>query len=61
MQDLSDKDLLSQYHNTDDSKVLGELYNRYVHLVYGVCLKYLKNSERSKDEVVNIFEKLLNM
>jgi len=60
MQDLSDKDLLSQYLNTDDNKVLGELYNRYVHLVYGVCLKYLKNTDKAKDEVLNIFEKLIN-
>ena len=60
MQELSDKDLLSQYFNTRDDKVLGELYNRYLHLVYGVCLKYLKNQEKAKDAVFNIFEKLLH-
>ena len=60
MQELSDKNLLSQYFNTHDDKVLGELYNRYLHLVYGVCLKYLKNQEKAKDAVFNIFEKLLH-
>jgi RNA polymerase sigma-70 factor (ECF subfamily) len=30
-----------------------------MHLVYGVCLKYLKNREESKDAVMQIFEKLL--
>jgi RNA polymerase sigma-70 factor (ECF subfamily) len=28
-------------------------------LVYGVCLKYLKNREESKDAVMQIFEKLI--
>ncbi|MCB8994745.1 MAG: sigma-70 family RNA polymerase sigma factor [Bacteroidales bacterium] len=40
-------------------EVLGELYSRYMHLVYGVCLKYLKNREESKDAVMQIFEKLV--
>jgi RNA polymerase sigma-70 factor, ECF subfamily len=30
-----------------------------MHLVYGVCLKYLKNREDSKDAVMQIFEKLI--
>lgn len=38
---------------------MAELYQRYTHLVYGVCLKYLRNSEDSKDAVMNIFEKLI--
>jgi len=42
-----------------DPDSLGELYSRYMHLVYGVCLKYLKNREESKDAVMQIFEKLL--
>lgn len=29
-------------------------------LVYGVCLKYLKNRDDSKDAVMQIFEKLIN-
>jgi len=28
-------------------------------LVYGVCLKYLKESERAKDAVMNVFEELV--
>ncbi len=38
---------------------LGELYNRYLELVYGVCLKYLKEPEDAKDCVINIFEELV--
>ena len=30
-----------------------------MHLVYGVCLKYLKNRDESKDAVMQIFEKLI--
>lgn len=39
--------------------VLGELYQRYMDLVYGVCLKYYKEPERSKDSVMLIFEELV--
>ncbi|MFM2339103.1 MAG: hypothetical protein RL115_2296 [Bacteroidota bacterium] len=38
--------------------VLGVLYQRYMELVYGVCLKYFKEPERSKDSVMLIFEEL---
>lgn len=38
--------------------MLGELYSRYMHLVYGVCLKYLKDRDESMDAVMQIFEKL---
>ena len=39
--------------------VLGELYQRYMELVYGVCLKYFKEPERSKDSVMLVFEELV--
>jgi len=35
------------------------LFDRYAHLVYALCLKYLKNEEDSRDAVINIFEKLI--
>lgn len=38
--------------------ILADLYQRYMELVYGVCLKYLKDNERSKDAVMSIFEEL---
>ncbi len=40
-------------------KVLAELYQRYMDLLYGVCLKYLKDPETSRDAVMNIFEELV--
>lgn len=39
--------------------VLGTLYQRYMELVYGVCLKYFKEPERAKDSVMAIFEELV--
>jgi len=55
----SDTELISLYKKTNDLKVLGQLYQRYMDLVYGVCLKYLKESEKSKDAVMHIFEELV--
>ena len=40
--------------------VLGELYQRYMELVYGVCLKYYKEPETAKDSVMQIFEELVS-
>jgi RNA polymerase sigma-70 factor (ECF subfamily) len=56
---LTDTELVSLYKKTSDLKVLGQLYQRYMDLVYGVCLKYLKESEGAKDAVMNIFEELI--
>jgi len=36
------------------------LFERYTHLVFGVCMKYLKNEENSKDAVMQIFEQLFD-
>jgi len=54
----SDANLIAMYRNSLDAKYIGEVYQRYTHLVYGVCLKYLKNEEDSKDAVMEVFEKI---
>jgi RNA polymerase sigma-70 factor (ECF subfamily) len=56
---LSDKELVALYKESGDTGVLGELYQRYMDLVYGVCLKYFKEAESAKDAVINIFEELI--
>lgn len=58
--DLPDKELVTQYKATGDLAVLGELYQRYMDLVYGVCLKYFKDPETAKDSVMQIFEELVS-
>jgi RNA polymerase sigma-70 factor (ECF subfamily) len=55
----SDDELLTEFRSVGDLEVLGELYSRYIHLVYGVCLKYLKEREKAKDSIMQIFEKLI--
>jgi len=55
----TDENLLREFSATGDPEVLGELYMRYTHLVYGVCLKYLKDRDESQDAVMHIFEKLV--
>ena len=55
----NDTDLVKKYKSGGDINVLGELYARYMDLVYGVCLKYFKEPEEAKDAVINIFEELV--
>lgn len=55
----SDEELLKEFSSYGNLEILGELYSSYMHLVYGVCLKYLRNPDESKDAVLNIFEKLI--
>jgi RNA polymerase sigma factor (sigma-70 family) len=54
----ADDELLLLYKETGDMLYLGELYERYMHLVFGVCMKYFRNEEESKDMTMQIFEKL---
>ncbi|MBE0652578.1 MAG: sigma-70 family RNA polymerase sigma factor [Bacteroidales bacterium] len=50
---------MDQFRESLNPDILGELFSPYMHLVYGVCLKYLKNRETAQDAVMQIFEKLL--
>ena len=54
-----DHELLHQYRESMDLKILGDLYQRHTEMVYYVCFRYLQDSELSKDAVMNIFEELI--
>lgn len=56
---LDDTSLLERFKKSGNLEFLGVLYHRYMHLVYGIALKYLKDPEQSKDVVMQIFEKLV--
>jgi RNA polymerase sigma-70 factor (ECF subfamily) len=58
--DKSDEDLLELYQHSGKLDLLGELYARHMHLVYGVALKYLGNADDAKDATMQIFEKLVS-
>ncbi len=55
---LSDDDLLAAYRASGDKALVGELYTRYAHLVYGLCLNYFRDREVARDAVLQLFEKL---
>ncbi len=56
---LPDEEIIARYRADKDPQWIGLLADRYLHLVYGVCLKYLKNQENARDATMEIFEKLL--
>jgi RNA polymerase sigma factor (sigma-70 family) len=54
----TDLELVIAYRQSSDLKTLARLYQRYLDLLYGVCLKYLGEREIAKDAVMDIFEEL---
>ncbi len=56
---LSDIELIDRYKANNDTLNIGILFKRYTDFVFLVCIKYLKNEQKSKDATMQIFEKLL--
>jgi RNA polymerase sigma factor (sigma-70 family) len=56
---FSDSELVQQYKDTSNMDTLGDLYGRYMDLLYGVCLKYFKEPDEAQDAVIHIFEELV--
>lgn len=57
--ELPDRELVSLFRTSGKMDVLAVLFQRYMDLLYGVCLKYLKQPEPAKDAVMQIFEELV--
>lgn len=55
----TDQELLANFYRSHDNKWLGILFQRYTLLLFGVCMKYLKNEEEAKDAVQQVFMKAL--
>lgn len=55
----TDEELLQLYQNSGKTDYLGKLYDRYIPLVYGLCLKYLRNEDDAQDAVMQLFEVLV--
>jgi RNA polymerase sigma factor (sigma-70 family) len=55
---LTDEALVKAFCKEDNKGYLEELYGRYIRFVFLICLKYLKNEEKSKDTAMQVFEKL---
>ncbi|MEO6000888.1 MAG: sigma-70 family RNA polymerase sigma factor [Chitinophagaceae bacterium] len=58
-QHITDSDLLKNFYQEKDNQWLGMLLPRYTLLLFGVCMKYLKNEEEAKDSVQQIFLKTI--
>jgi len=50
---------LQKHRESSHAEYFGELFNRYIPLLYGVCLKYLHDEDRAHDAVMQLFEDLL--
>lgn len=55
---LSDEQLLLEYNKSDKKSYVRELFKRYLPLIYGVCLNYLKDADYAEDVVKQIFDNL---
>jgi RNA polymerase sigma-70 factor (ECF subfamily) len=56
---FTDEELLMQYKESGRAEYFESLYNRYIPLLYGMCLKYLHDESIAQDTVVQLFEELL--
>lgn len=54
----SDEELVIAYTQKPTRDILQVLFERYGHLVLGLCMKYLKQIENAEDLCASIFEKL---
>jgi RNA polymerase sigma factor (sigma-70 family) len=56
---ISEQELLQLFYSEKDNEYLGALLQRYTLLLFGVCMKYLKNEEEARDAVQQIFLKVI--
>ncbi|HSK11611.1 MAG TPA: sigma factor, partial [Phnomibacter sp.] len=57
---IDDKELADMYRSTGDQKVLAVIYARYSDLLFGVCLKYLKDMDSAADACNDIYLELVD-
>ena len=54
----SGEGLVLAHNDSAKNSRAGELFNCYLPLIYGVCLKYLKDTDRAEDAIIHLFENL---
>ena len=57
--DTTDTELLEKFYHDKNNQWLGILLQRYTMLLFGVCMKYLKNEDDAKDSVQQVFLKII--
>ena len=58
LEKLSEQEILKRYKLQSETEYVGEIFVRYMPLIYGLCLKLLKNKAESEDATMGIFELL---
>lgn len=56
---ITDAELLENYYASHDQQWIGVLLERYTLLLFGVCMKYMKDEHEAQDCVQQIFLKVL--
>jgi len=56
---FSDEDVLRMLKESGKTNCVRELFIRYLRLIYGVCLNYLKDADDAENAVKQIFNNLL--
>lgn len=56
--DLSDEELLQRWQERRGDHWLALLFDRYLELTYGLCLRYLKEENRAEDATMMIYQEL---
>jgi RNA polymerase sigma-70 factor (ECF subfamily) len=60
LNNLNEAELLELYYGGRVGESLGVLLNRYMPLVFAICVHYLKNRTKAEDATSEILEKMLN-
>jgi len=55
----NETEIIKAFKANGDQSALANLYKSYMPLIYGVCLKYLKERQKAQDMVMDIYEKLV--
>lgn len=53
---LTDEQLLKLHSERKDKEIISIFFDRYIHLVFASCMKYLRDEEQAQDAAMEIFE-----
>jgi RNA polymerase sigma factor (sigma-70 family) len=59
MDRFSDEELVGLYRDAGDMDALAFLFDKYLDLIFGVCMKYFKHAQDSEDGTMAVFEVLV--
>ncbi len=58
---IADGELLKRFQQDNDKKAFGILFKRYLPLLLGTCMRYLKSKEDAEDLVMELYEKSMKI